>query len=67
LSNLVASGNFTLLSKYSKVFYRDPVTLWKTPEVQEAKSRFFEQYAKNSPKWVKEWKRKLIKIALDNV
>lgn len=47
--------------------YRDPIKWWKTPKVQNAKNRFCEQYAKSSPKWIKDWKAKLIEIALDNV
>ena len=46
--------------------YSDPVTWWKTPEVQDAKNHFCEQYAKSLPKWIKEWKAKLVEIALDN-
>ena len=46
--------------------YRDPMIWWRTPEVQDAKNRFCEQYAKSSPKWIKDWKAKLVEIARDN-
>ena len=46
--------------------YSDPVTWWKTPEVQDAKNRFCEQYAKSSPNWIKEWKMNLSQIANDD-
>ena len=46
--------------------YDAPAEWWKTPEVQAAKNRFCEQYAKSSPNWIREWKAKLVKIARDN-
>ena len=46
--------------------YTDPAAWWKTPKVQNAKNLFCEQYAKSSPKWIKEWKAKLVEIAQDN-
>lgn len=46
--------------------YNDPAKWWKTPKVQDAKNRFCEQYAKSSPKWIKDWKAKFVEIARDN-
>ena len=46
--------------------YNHPAAWWKTPEVQNAKNNFCEQYTRSSPNWIREWKEKLLEIAAAN-
>ena len=46
-----------------KKIYSDPVSWWMSREVQEAKDRFCDQFARTSKKWCIEWKREILKLA----
>ena len=39
--------------------YRDPMSWWLQPEIQEAKNQFCNRFARTSDKWLQEWKEGL--------
>jgi len=43
--------------------YLAPLSWWMSPEVQEAKDLFREQFAKISRTWLSQWKRELLKLS----
>jgi putative transferase (TIGR04331 family) len=42
--------------------YLDPLLWWISPEVQEAKNLFCEQFAKTNRAWLSQWKRELLRL-----
>jgi putative transferase (TIGR04331 family) len=43
--------------------YLDPLSWWNSPQVQEAKDLFRDQFAKTSNTWRSQWKKELLKLA----
>jgi len=43
--------------------YLDPLSWWMSPQVQEAKDLFCEQFSKTSRTWLSQWKKELLKLA----
>jgi len=43
--------------------YKDPLSWWNKPEIQEAKDQFCYRFARTSEHWLKEWKEEFINMA----
>jgi putative transferase (TIGR04331 family) len=53
------------LAREIKKIYSDPMSWWMSHEVQEAREKFCDQFARTSKKWHKEWKGELLRLAKD--
>jgi len=42
--------------------YRDPLSWWMSPEVQDAKNKFSDQFAKTNGDWLAQWNGELLKL-----
>jgi len=51
-----------LVLKLNKI-YNDPMSWWMTDEVQEARSKFCDQFARTSDTWLDQWKEELSELA----
>jgi putative transferase (TIGR04331 family) len=45
--------------------YLDPLSWWSSSQVQEAKDKFCDQFARTSKTWRAQWKKELMKLALE--
>ena len=50
-----------LASKLNKINV-DPLSWWMSREVQEAKNKFCDRFARTSQSWLTQWKRELLKF-----
>jgi putative transferase (TIGR04331 family) len=50
-------------AKIVNEIYQDPMPWWLSPEVQKARVKFCQQFARTSPTWLSEWKDELFRIA----
>ena len=53
----------TYIANEIKKVYSDPMSWWMSHEVQEARKKFCDQFARTSEKWCMEWKREILKLA----
>ncbi|WP_169312406.1 LIC12162 family transferase [Methanoplanus limicola] len=49
-------------AKMVNEIYKDPLSWWNKPEVQEAKDEFCYQFARTSDDWMKQWKNEFKKV-----
>ena len=42
--------------------YRDPLSWWMSPEVQDAKNKFSDRFARTDGDWLAQWNRELLKL-----
>jgi putative transferase (TIGR04331 family) len=74
-TNELAKPYFNLLRKVGVLFdtpqaaasklnniYKDPLSWWMLPEVQGAKNRFCNRFARTSNDWLKKWNEELLKL-----
>jgi putative transferase (TIGR04331 family) len=54
----------SVASKLNKI-YQDPNSWWVSPEVQDARNKFCNQFARTSDDWLTQWKRELAKLAFE--
>jgi putative transferase (TIGR04331 family) len=49
-------------AKFVNEIYKDPLSWWISPEVQQAKDKLCYQYARKSKDWLVEWKKELLRM-----
>jgi putative transferase (TIGR04331 family) len=50
-------------AKLVNEIYEDPMSWWSSPDIQEVRGEFCQQFARTSDQWVSQWKEELLKIA----
>ena len=49
-------------AKFVNEIYEDPLSWWMSPELQQVKDEFCNQFARKNDSWLEEWKEELLKI-----
>jgi len=60
-AGILHDTSVTLASKLNEI-YENPLSWWMSGEVQDAKNKYCDRFAKTSDDWLADWKRELLKL-----